>query len=204
MALVYSKTLFYFTENYQHMKRSILGAIVGGLLIFLWQSLSWTVLDLHRPAQDYTPKQDTILSVLNANLTEGGYILPSAPKTASHEEMMAVGEKAMGKPWASIQYHKSFDTDMNRMFMNMGQGLITSIIMVWLLCWILARSGRTGFGNTFLVCLFVGLIVFINEPYTNHIWYKTFDVNAHLVDAVAGWGLCGLWLGWWLNRRSKA
>jgi xanthine/uracil permease len=183
------------------MKRSIPGAIVGGLLIFVWQMLSWTMLDLHRASQDHSPKQDSIMAVLNGTLTEGGYLMPSVPKGASMDEMQKLAAKSMGKPWASIQYHQSFNSDNNQMFMNMGQGLVTTIIMVWLLCWILSKSGRTGFGNVFLACIFTGLIVFINEPYTNYIWYKIFDIKAHLIDALASWGLCGLWLGWWLNRK---
>lgn len=183
------------------MKRSIVGSIVGGLLIFIWQFLSWTVLDLHRPAQNYTPKQDTILSVLSSQLTEGGYLMPTTPPGASMDEMKKKGEQSMGKPWAIVQYHQSFNTDNNKMFMNMGRGLITSIIMVWLLCWILSKTNRASFGNTLLACLFTGMIVFINEPYTNHIWYQSFDIKAHLIDALASWGMCGVWLGWFLGRR---
>lgn len=183
------------------MKRALLGSIVGGLLIFLWQTLSWTVLDLHRPAQDYTPKQDSIMAVLNATLTEGGYLMPMAPKGASMDETRAKMEASVGKPWASIQYHRSLNADNNQMYMNMGRGYVTTVIMVWLLCWILAKSNRAGFGTIFLACIFTGLIVFINVPYTTHIWYQTFDTKAHLVDALASWGLCGLWLGYWLGRK---
>lgn len=183
------------------MKKSVVGSIVGGLLIFIWQFLSWTVLDLHRPAQQYSPKQDTIMSVLSSHLTEGGYLMPSTPGTATMEEMEAFGKKNLGKPWATVQYHASFDTDSNKMFMNMGRGLLTNIIMVWLLCWIFSKTTRAGFGNVLLSCLFIGLIVFINAPYTYHIWYTSFDIKAHLMDALAGWGLCGVWLGWWLGRK---
>jgi hypothetical protein len=79
------------------MKRSLLGAIVGGLLIFIWQMLSWTVLDLHRPAQDYSPKQDSIMAVLNGTLTEGGYMMPSVPKGASMDEMTKKAEAIDGQ-----------------------------------------------------------------------------------------------------------
>ncbi|MES2004186.1 MAG: hypothetical protein V4450_06660 [Bacteroidota bacterium] len=183
------------------MKKSIIGAIVGGLLIFIWQTLSWTMLDLHRPSQDYTAKQDTIMSVLNAHLEkEGGYLLPSVPKGSSFDEATKAGEKNMHKPWAFIQYHQSFNISMNEMYMNMFRGLVASMFMVWLLCWILGKWGKTSFVNIFMACLFTGLIVFINEPYNQFIWYKIFDVRAHLVDALASWGLCGIWLGWWMRR----
>jgi len=183
------------------MKKSLIGAIVGGLLIFIWQTLSWTVLDLHRPSQDYTAKQDTILQFLGTQLEkEGGYLLPTVPKGSSFEEANKLGEQSQNKPWATIQYHRSLNSSMNEMYMNMVRGLVATVFMVWLLCWILSKWNKASFVNIFLACIFTGLIVFINEPYSQFIWYKIFDVRAHLIDALASWGLCGIWLGWWMKR----
>lgn len=185
------------------MKKSLIGAIVGGLLIFIWQTLSWTVLDLHRPAQDYTPKQDTILHFLSSQLpSQGGYLLPSMPKGSSMEEQTKQAEKYQGKPWASIQYHNALQVSSQDMIMNMVRGLIATIFMVWLLCWILGRWASPSFASVFMASLFTGLIVYINEPYNQFIWYKIFDARAHLIDALASWGLCGLWLGWWLPKKK--
>ena len=184
------------------MKKSIIGAIVGGLLIFIWQTLSWTMLELHRPAQDYTPTQDTIMNCLNSQLNaDGGYLFPTVPKGTSFEEANTAGEKGLNKPWAFIQYHKSFNLSMNDMYRNMVRGLLASMFMVWLLCWMLSKWSKLSFANVFLACIFTGLIVFINEPYNIYIWYKIFDVRAHLLDALASWGICGVWLGWWMKRK---
>ena len=184
------------------MKKSLIGAIVGGFLIFIWQTLSWTMLNLHQPTQGYTAKQDSIMNFLNANLDKaGGYLLPTVPAGTSMEEANKNGEKNIGKPWASIQYHKSFNLTMNDMYMNMFRGLVATIFMVWLLCWIIGKWNKIGFVNVLMACLFTGLIVFINEPYNQFIWYKIFDVRAHLIDALASWGLCGIWLGWWMGRK---
>ena len=184
------------------MKKSLIGAIVGGLLIFIWQTLSWTMLDLHRPAQDYTAKQDTIMNFLSTHLEkEGGYLLPTVLKGTSFEEANKAGEKGLGKPWAFIQYHKTYNLTMNDMYMNMVRGLIASMFMVWLLCWIIGKWSKPGFVNIFMACLFTGLIIFIYEPYNTYIWYRIFDIRAHLVDALAGWGLCGVWLGFWLSKK---
>ena len=184
------------------MKKSLIGAIVGGFLIFIWQTLSWTMLNLHQPTQSYTAKQDSIMKFLNANFDkDGGYLLPTVPVGTSMEEANKNGEKNLGKPWASIQYHQSFNLSMNDMYMNMFRGLVATIFMVWLLCWILGKWNKIGFVNVLMACLFTGLIVFINEPYNQFIWYKIFDVRAHLIDALASWGLCGIWLGWWMGRK---
>ncbi|MGZ3847232.1 MAG: hypothetical protein ACXVBH_14315, partial [Flavisolibacter sp.] len=57
-----------------------------------------------------------------------------------------------------------------------------------------------GFGTILGAAVVVGLVAFLNEPYTGFIWYKTFDIWAYFFDAIVSWGLTGLWLAWWLRR----
>lgn len=61
------------------MKKTIIASLVGGIIIFFWQFLSNAALDLHRPAQQYTANQDSILNYLSTQLTEGKYFLPTVP-----------------------------------------------------------------------------------------------------------------------------
>ena len=182
------------------MKKSLVGAIVAGIIIFLWQFLSWMVLNLHQPAQRYTEKQDAVMTALNSNLEEGGYYLPSIPENSSWAEHQKAMTESVGKPWATIQYHKALEDNMT---MNMIRGLFVNIIIVLLACWIFNRMNKPFFSTVFIASLFVGLIVFLNSAYTMHIWYQTFDLMAHFIDAMASWGLAGLWLGWWLTRNRS-
>jgi hypothetical protein len=182
------------------MKRTIIGAIVGGILIFLWQFLSWGIGNFHQKAYQYTPKQDSVLAYLGANLQEGGYILPTSPPNASNDEMERDMKHMEGKPWASVQYHKSFDMNMA---VTIPRQLIVDILTVWLFIWLIGKFKIRTFAGVFFSSLAIGLIVFLNQPYTGSIWYKWFDVMAHLGDAMASWGLVGLWLGW-LNNRKPA
>lgn len=182
------------------MKKIIIGAIVGGIIIFICQTLSWTILDLHRPVNEYTPKQDEIMSFLNSQLTEEGtYFMPNHPPGTSHEIMEQSMKDAVGKPWAVIAYHKELKMNMG---MNIFRGLIVDILMAGLFCWIISGFANARFSNVFVASLLVGIIAFINFPYTVHIWYETADVNASLIDSIAGWGLAGLWFGWWYGRRK--
>jgi hypothetical protein len=181
------------------MKKLIVGALVGGLLIFIWQTLSWAMMNLHHASQEYTPKQDSILAYMNTQFSEdGSYLMPNYPKDMSRDEMEKLMETHKDKPWVQIAYHKSLNTNMGA---NIVRGLIVNIIMVALLCWILLKISPSGFGTIFISCLLIGLIVFINSPYTVHIWYPKADIMAHLFDALISWALCGVWLGWWLNRK---
>jgi len=181
------------------MKKLFISALVGGIIIFIWQTLSWAMLNLHHANQEYTPKQDSILSYLNSQFSEdGAYMVPAYPKGITREEMEKQMEARKGKPWAQIQYHKALDVNMGA---NIIRGLITDIIMVAFLCWILMKISPSSFGVIFTSCLFTGIIVFTNSPYTMHIWYPRADIMVHLLDALLSWGLCGIWLGWWLNRK---
>jgi len=181
------------------MKKIFLGSLVGGVIIFVTQFLSWGLLDLHRPAQQYTSKQSDILAYLNTQFdSSGGYLIPTTPKGASMDEQNKLMEDAMGKSWAQIYYHKSMDANMG---VNMVKNFITNIIMVMLFCWIISGYAANNFTKTFLAAIFTGLIVFLHGAYTQHIWYQSFDLGAHLTDYLVSWGLVGIWLGWLFNRR---
>ena len=163
--------------------------------------LSWTVLDLHRSTYDYTPKQDSVMATLKTQFTEdGGYFMPGLPKTATmddHKKFMKVMD---GQPWARLEFHKSWHFNMG---MNMVRGFIIDIIIIWLFCWVVAKMNPNtiGFGTIFMASLFTGIIVFLNSAYMQHIWFPSFDLMAHLTDSLVSWGACGLWLGWWMNRK---
>lgn len=183
------------------MIKTITAALVGGLLLFVVQFLSWGLFNLHEPAQQYTPRQDSILAFLQQQqLPEGGYLMPSVPNNASMAEYDQLLRASEGKPWVTIQYHQRQQTNMG---INMVRGFVTNFLTVALLCWILVRLRRTQFRTVLASCLFTGSIIFLNAPYTVHIWYASFDIYAHLFDALAGWLLCGCWLAWYLPRTAQ-
>ena len=182
------------------MKKLVIASLVGGIILFLWQTLSWTVLNLHHASQEYTPQQDSIMRFLNRQFSEeGAYLLPGYPKGTSYEEMQKSMPERAGKPWMQIQYHKALNVDMAG---NIIKGLINDIIIAGLLCWILMKMKDVGFGKIFIACLLIGIMVFLNSPFTVHIWYPKADIGAHLEDALISWGLCGIWLGWYLKIKG--
>jgi len=177
-----------------------IGALVGGFIIFIWQFLSWTIINLHRPAQQYTPKQDSILAYLNTQFdSSAAYFLPNLPEGASQDEMKKYEEDVKGKPWVQLAYHKSYDASMG---INIIKALVTDILIVLFFCWIISGFTKNSFGKTFLAALLTGLIIYLNANYIVHIWYETFDASAYLTDYLISWGATGVWLGWWLNRRE--
>src|SRR5512133_570565 len=118
------------------MKKAIIGSLVGAIIIFIWQFLSFGLINFHKPAQDYTDKQDAIMSFLNnQGLKEGGYVMPSAPSTASRSEMEAAMKASDGKPWVKLEYHDKAQNSTNAMVINMVRGFLVNFVIVLLFCW---------------------------------------------------------------------
>jgi mannose/fructose/N-acetylgalactosamine-specific phosphotransferase system component IID len=180
------------------MKKLLIGTLVGGLLVFGWQTLSWTMLNLHEAEYKQAPGQDAVISSLSNQLTEDGqYFIPQPNTGATAKEKEDFTKNLEGKPWAVVNFHKAYKVDMTT---NIIRGLLTALIAVFLVCWILSKQNST-FATTFISCLLIGLVGYLFIPYSGHIWFETPGARTHLIDTFVAWGLCGIWLGWWLNRK---
>ena len=179
------------------MNKQLVGTLVGGIILFFWQFLSWAMLNIHGAETQYTPKQDQILEALaKIELDEGSYLLPNVPpdQLDQQEELM---KPYLGKPWAQITYHKSFDMNMG---MNMLRAFVIDLLAAFLLVWLLMKFREKDMMTCVLASLAIGAIGYLTIPYLNTIWFKTSSMG-YLVDTVVQWGLVGAWLGWWLNRK---
>lgn len=183
------------------MKKWLIGSLVGAIIIFLWQMLSWMMLGIHDADARYTESQDKIMSVLNeSNLNDGIYMIPNVPPDsdmATHEEL---GKNNDGKPWARVMYKKAYANDMT---MPMIRGFLVNMFLVITLIYLITRAGTPTSMRIFAASVALGLFGFLWGVYTDHIWFQTptESLHGHIIDALASWGLCGLWLGWWLNRK---
>lgn len=178
------------------MSKKLIAAVVGGLIIFIWQFLSWALINIHVSQTSYTPNQDKVMQVLSENLKEGSYMLPSVAKGASAEEHEALMKSASGKPWAMVHYRDQYNMSQG---MNMFRGVVVDIFAVFLLVMILVKIDGLDFMTCLTTCLSVGIIGYLTTFYTNSIWFETNSIP-DLIDAIVQWGICGAWLGFFLGR----
>jgi hypothetical protein len=184
------------------MTKKIIAAVVAGILIMLWQSLSHTMLNLHASQEQYSPNQDVILKVLSENLTaKGQYYLPNVPPGTSYEDMEKAMTASMGKPYASILYNPVNDVNMTS---NLLRGLGNNILLAVVLVWLIGKLKSISMGSVLSASLGVALISFCFYPYPGFIWYQTNGIWVELGDSLAAFGLAGLWLGWYLPRGKSA
>ena len=181
------------------MKKLIIGSLVTGLILFVWQFVSFSVLDLHGSQMDYTPNQDAILEVLEANLEEGEYFIPRASRDLPEAEQQALMNDRVGKPWALVSYRNSLDMSMGS---NMIRALIINILSGLMLCWVLMQFSNLNFKNAIMACLAVGLIGYLTINYLDQIWFEGNSIP-DLIDAIVPWAIIGGWTGWYLPEKES-
>jgi len=176
------------------MKKQIIGTLVVALILFVWQFLSWGLINLHRPEQQYTEHQEKILTFLSENLTEGQYFLPTIPPGADMAQQEALQKNAMGNPWAQINYHPSFEMNMS---MNLTRGFIVDVVSAFLLIWILLNFRELNSVKAIIGSVAVGLIGYLTITYLNHVWFQGYTLG-FLLDCTVPWVIIGGFLGWYL------
>lgn len=174
----------------------IIGSLVGGLILFIYQFLSWGALDLHYSDMQFTPAGDQILESLNrANLEEGHYFIPRGPK-GNQAAAEQIAKYHAGQPWARVEYFESFKAPGP---MNFIRGLIIDIVAAGLLIFLIGRDQNLTMGKAISACLAVGIIGYLLVTYLNHIWFGG-NTLPYLLDAILSMTAVGAWLGWWLCR----
>jgi hypothetical protein len=180
------------------MKKWFIGSLVGAIIVFAWQSASWMFLGVHDNSMKYISTQNEILSNLSANIKEdGAYMLPNAATKSDREK---VRKEMDGQPWATVIYHQTFKDNMT---MSMIRGFLVCFVLVLLLVVILTKGGMPSFYGFFTGSLAVGVFTFLWGPYMGHNWFDLpwHMIRGDIIDAIVGWGLCGAWLGWWMNKK---
>ena len=184
------------------MKKWLVGSIVGAILLFAWQFISWSAAGLHDKEFKYVSNQDQLMNSLTSSLKEDGqYMLPQAPPGASNEEKMKVMEQMGGKPYAIINYKSAYKADM---ITPMIRSIFVDLVIVLLLIFVLGRMTTLTFGSVWMGSLAVGFVGWLWYPYTQNIWFQTplEVVTGALMDWFIAFSLLGLWLGFWLPRNA--
>jgi hypothetical protein len=172
------------------MTRKLLFALIGGIIIFIWQFLSFGMPNFHKAASGYTSSQDEILGYFEElGLEEGMYLLGQPDPSLSKDEQKAAMEEMEGKPWAVLNYHVDYPTDM---VMPMIRGIIVCFIIAFILFWLFLQQKNPTLQNRIFLALAVGFIGFLFLPYSNFIWYKEPDIWAYFADGIVPWLIVGI------------
>ena len=182
------------------MKKWLLGSVIGAILLFAWQFLSWAALGLHDKEFKYSANQDQILSAISSALKEDGqYMLPTVAPNATAAEKEKLMTDMQGKPYVMLNYRSSYKFDM---VMPMIRAFLVDLVIVLLAIYVLSGRVNLTTGTAWMVSLAIGFIAWLWYPYTQHIWFQSAIevITGALMDWFVVFSLLGLWLGFWLRR----
>ena len=184
------------------MKKAIVGAFVGAILVFSWQAVSHLFLHHHDSAYRQIPGQENVMQTLSAIFKEDGqYLIPRSNPNGSQEEMARFNEAMRGKPWTLVTWHQADRSDMG---MSALRSFTTAFLSVLILILILGKRPGSFF-SIFFKCIGIAAFVFLFVYYNSNIWLQTpwEVIRPELMDLMVVWGVCGIWLGWWLNAGKE-
>jgi hypothetical protein len=180
------------------MTKIFIASLVGAIIMFVWGFLAWDVLPIHANTFMYTPAQDAIMKTMaDNNLESGVYTMPSAP---TKEERQKIMMEMKGKSAASVYYIKEHEGMDMMMFVR---GFLFDFIVLFAACILLANNMGGSFFSRWWMVMMIGVIMIFGYHlmywnYMGHLWNFTRDF---VLDTAIGWGICGLWLAWYLGKR---
>ena len=182
------------------MKKWLLGSLIGAILLFAWQFLSWAALGLHDKEYKYSPNQDQVVSAISSALKEDGqYMMPTVAPGATTEQKEKLMTDMEGKPFVMLNYKATYHFDMT---MSMIRAFLVDLVIVVLAIYVLSGRANLTMGTAWAISLAFGFIAWLWYPYTQNIWFQTATevIAGALMDWFVVYSILGLWLGFWLRR----
>jgi hypothetical protein len=195
--------LFKVLTKIQAMKKIIIGTLVGTVIYFVFQTIMWMG-GFHKDFYTYAAKQDTVMKALSANLpSEGLYMMPMAdPKSPDFKVQQEKLEKTMvGNPWAMVFYHPRMSAFSAFYLLK---GIMHALIATLVVALVLWYSKFSGFWHRFFVSMAFAVFTLVMAVFSDMNWWSfpwSF-VQTQVIDLVFGWGLCSVWLAWFVKLKN--
>jgi len=85
------------------MKRKFIAILVGTLVLFIWNAISWMILPFHSSLLKNIPENAIIIENIRKNMPEPGvYHYPGLPENDTKQEWQKVIEKSKKGPVISL------------------------------------------------------------------------------------------------------
>ena len=179
-------------------KSLILGTILGGLMAFVWSSVSWELIGWHEKTMLGFQNEDDVAAVISSHATQDGtYILPSVPPTAGmtpeqkKSALAAVMQKMQTGPIMVAAVRRGG-------FGSYSQGLLVQLLSLMaaalLLTWLLLQTSGLSYARRVSFLAIVGLAasVIVDLPNWNWWGFSGAFTAVNLADSTLTWLVAGL------------
>jgi hypothetical protein len=191
-------------------KRIIVAGILGGIVMFVWQSIAHMVLPLGQVGVKRMDNEEAVLSRLQENIYAPGFYFFPAPEFApdmtraqKQEAIRNVEPKYRTGPTGVLIYHpRGEHTFAKQLTFQFGANLLAALLSAYLLG---QASGLKSFAERLAFVTLLGAVptLAVNLPYWN--WYG-FPANytlAQFADQVLAFFAAGLVLAGIVKPRAS-
>jgi hypothetical protein len=180
------------------LRSLVLGTILGGLVAFVWSSVSWELLGWHEKTLVSFQNDDEISALIASHAPKDGtYILPGMPPT----EGMTAEQKKAAKAvlMEKMQRGPIMIAAVRRGgFGSFARALIIQVLSLmaaaFLLTWLLLQTSGLSYGRRVAFLAIAGLAASVIVDLPNWNWWGFSGVYTavNLIDFTITWLLAGL------------
>ena len=179
-------------------KSLVLGTVLGGLMAFLWSSVSWELLGWHEKGMLSFQNEDDVSAMIALHTSKDGiYLLPSPPPS---EGMTAEQNKqAQAATMAKMQSGPIMFAAVRRGgFGSFARALIIQLLSLlaaaFLLTWLLLQTCNLTYARKVAFLAVVGLAASVIADLPNWNWwgFSGTYTAVNLADCTITWLLAGL------------
>jgi hypothetical protein len=181
------------------MKTLIKGALLGGLIVFFWETISWTALPFHEKSFKEFQDRVSVQNVLMSNAPEKGLYL------LSYENLENQGLTAEQKQEKMKQQYEQMEKGPFALLVMNPEGtgampaailfsLLLQITGALLVTWLLMKANIASYGGRLAFVTVFGVTAGLLGHMPDWIWWKfpCDYVGLKIADMAVDWFLAGL------------
>ncbi len=181
-------------------RKVLLAGLAGGVALFVWGIVAWTVLPVYGGALRTLPGEDRVVQALReGGATRGVYVVPALPRnlrkagTPASEADQAWAEKFRRGPRALLVYDPS-GRSPTRMFRPLARALALCLAAATFSAFVLSRLRIHGHFARIFFLTALGLFGWLLGPALLGVWffYPADYLLAALAEALGGWLIVGV------------
>lgn len=181
------------------IKSLALGAVLGGLVAFLWSAVSWMMLPWHNAGMKSFTNEATVAQVVLDNVPTGGmFLLPGIPpgyeQMSADQRKMADAARATALANGPYMYAVVWRGLSENMGKQMGLWLLFNMLAALLVSMLVMKTGGMSWGGRVMFVVTAAVAVCLIAVIPNWIWwrYPREVILVTMADIVIAWLLAGM------------
>jgi len=170
------------------------GAVLGGLALFAWSAVSWTLLPWHAPTFEKFQNETLVLEAIKASAGKAGIYLAPSPRAPENQGQRA--HDLMGKgPFVFAVVKLEGVGPMSRLMLRaVGIQTAAALLVTSLLVLAKIKSYWSRVGFSVLFALAAGIVGYL--PNWNWWGFSLLFTLIGIADLLISWFLAGLAIAW--------